>query len=80
VVVLLSSKFMILVGISNLVAWPVAYWVMTRWLSDFAYRVTLGPGLFLLAGGGAALLALATVSAQAIRASTANPVEALRYE
>ena len=80
VVVLLSRKFMILVGLSNLVAWPVAYWVMTRWLSDFAYRVSPGPGLFLLAGGGAAFIALITVSAQAIRASNANPVEALRYE
>jgi putative ABC transport system permease protein len=80
VVLLLSSKFMILVGISNLVSWPIAYWIMTRWLSDFAYRVILGPEIFLLAGGGAALLALATVGAQAIRASTANPVEALRYE
>ena len=80
VATLLSRKFLVLVGISNLLAWPLAYWVMTAWLSDFAYRISLGPGLFVLAGAAAALLALATVSTQAIRASTANPVEELRYE
>ena len=80
VAALLSRKFLILVGISNLVAWPLAYWIMTAWLNDFAYRISLGPGLFVLAGGAAALLALATVSTQAIRASRANPVEELRYE
>ena len=47
---------------------------------NFAYRVELGPGLFLLAGIGALLLALATVSYQAVRAALCNPVEALRYE
>jgi len=77
---LLSRRFMALVGIANLIAWPIAFYVMDGWLSDFSYRISLGPGLFLLAGGAAAVIALATVSTQAIRAAGTNPVESLRYE
>jgi putative ABC transport system permease protein len=62
------------------IAWPVAYWVMSRWLQNFAYRSGIGFGLFLLAGGIAFLIALLTVSYQAIRASLADPVDALKYE
>ena len=80
VAALLSREFMVLVGVANLIAWPVAYFVMDGWLSDFAYRISLGPGLFLLAGAAAALIAMITVSTQAIRAAGANPVESLRYE
>ena len=53
---------------------------MRRWLENFAYRIELGPGSFVLGGIAALLLAWLTVSYQAIRAATANPVEALRYE
>jgi putative ABC transport system permease protein len=53
---------------------------MNRWLEDFAYRIEIGPGVFILAGGLALVIALLTVSYQAIRAATANPVESLRYE
>ena len=53
---------------------------MNRWLENFAYRIDVGPGVFILAGLLALLIALATVSYQAIKAATANPVEALRYE
>ena len=53
---------------------------MNRWLQDFAYRVDIGWGVFALVGGAALLIALLTVSFQAVKAALANPVEALRYE
>ncbi|MGH7598155.1 MAG: FtsX-like permease family protein [bacterium] len=77
---LLSSEFAKLVLVANIVAWPIAYYAMNRWLQDFAYRIEIGWWTFALAGGAALLIALLTVSAQAIRAALANPVEALRYE
>lgn len=77
---LLSKDFVKLVLAANLVAWPVAYFAMNRWLQDFAYRVNIGWWVFALAGGAALLIALLTVSLQAIKAALANPVEALRYE
>lgn len=80
VVALLSKDFAKLVGIAFVVAAPVAYLAMQRWLEDFAYRIDLGPWLFLAAGAAALAVALLTVSAQALRAATANPTEALRNE
>ncbi|KAA0231113.1 ABC transporter permease [candidate division KSB1 bacterium] len=77
---LLSKDFVKLVLAANLVAWPVAYFAMNRWLQDFAYRVNIGWWVFALAGGAALLIALLTVSLQAIKAALVNPVEALRYE
>ncbi|GAI83565.1 unnamed protein product, partial [marine sediment metagenome] len=65
---------------ANVIAWPVAWYAMSRWLENFAYRIDLGVGPFILAGLLALVIALATVSYQAIKAATANPVEALRYE
>ncbi len=80
VVAMLSKDFLKLVLLANLFAWPVAYLAMNLWLQNFAYRVNLGWRVFAFAGGMALLLALLTVSAQAIKAARANPVEALRYE
>jgi len=80
VVTLLSKDFVKLVLIANLLAWPVAWYAMNKWLQDFAYRIDLGWWVFALAGGIALFIALLTVSAQAIRAALANPVEALKYE
>ncbi|MGH7453625.1 MAG: ABC transporter permease, partial [bacterium] len=80
IVEMLSKDFVKLVLAANLVAWPIAYFAMNRWLQDFAYRVNIGWWIFALAGGVALLIALLTVSTQAIRAALANPVEALRYE
>jgi len=80
VTTLLSKDFVKLVLIANLIAWPLAYFVMNRWLQDFAYRIEIGWWVFALAGGLALLIALLTVSTQAIKAALANPVEALRYE
>jgi putative ABC transport system permease protein len=77
---LLSKDFIKLVLVANLIAWPVAWYAMNRWLQDFAYRINISWWVFALAGGLALLIALLTVSAQAIKAALANPVEALRYE
>jgi len=62
------------------VAAPLSYFAMNRWLEDFAYRTEIGAGVFLLAGGLALLITLLTVSYQAIKAALADPVESLRYE
>ncbi|MGH7452575.1 MAG: ABC transporter permease, partial [bacterium] len=80
IVSLLSKEFVKLVVIANLVAWPVAYFAMQRWLENFAYRIELGFGTFFLAAALALLIALLTVSHNAIKAALSNPVQALRYE
>ncbi len=80
IVGLLSSDFVKLVLLANLLAWPVAYYAMNQWLQNFAYRIDVGWWVFALAGGLALLIALATVSSQAIKAALTNPVESLRYE
>src|SRR5690606_25497745 len=77
---LLSKDFARLVVIGLVVATPVAYYLMSEWLQGFAYRVSMGVGVFLLAGVVAVLIAFLTVSYQAYRAATADPVKSLRYE
>ncbi|MFQ5865412.1 MAG: ABC transporter permease, partial [bacterium] len=62
------------------IACPIAWFAMTKWLQNFAYRTELGWSIFALAGGLALVIALVTVSTQAVRAALANPVESLRYE
>jgi putative ABC transport system permease protein len=79
-VALLSKDFVKLVVAANLIAWPIAYFAMNKWLQDFAYRIEIGWWMFALAGGMALIIALLTVSTQAIKVALANPVEALRYE
>lgn len=80
IVALLSGEFAKWVLIANLIAWPIAWFAMRKWLENFAYRVEIGWGIFLLSGALVLLIALLTVSYQAIRAALSNPVEALRYE
>jgi putative ABC transport system permease protein len=80
VVALLSTNFLQLVGIAVLIGAPVAYLGMSRWLDGFPSRIELGPGPFLLAGILAVLIALVTVAGQALRAATADPVQAIRAE
>ena len=80
VVMLLTKDFTRLVLAAVLIAAPVAWFAMERWLDGFAYRIDLGPGLFLLAGVLALAIALLTVSAHAVRAATADPVRSLRHE
>ncbi len=77
---LLAREFMLLLGIAILIAWPVAWWVMQRWLQNFAYRIELDWLTFFLAGLIALLAAALTVGWQALRAATTDPVKALRYE
>lgn len=77
---LLSVDFIRLVGIAFVIAAPVAWLAMNRWLAGYAYRVTMGWAVFALAGSVAVVIALLTVSFQAIRAATANPVRSLRSE
>lgn len=80
VVRLLSKDFVWLVALAFLIASPVAWYFMRRWLSDFAYRVPVHWWIFVLAGLGILVIALATVSIQAIRAARVNPVKSLRSE
>lgn len=80
ITVLLAQEFVVLVLIANVIAWPIAYVLMTRWLEDFAYQITLGLPIFLLAGVAGLGIAILTVSYQAVKAAHANPIEALRYE
>jgi putative ABC transport system permease protein len=79
-VTLLSREFILLVGISTLIAAPLAGWGAHQWLQNFAYRTSMPLWLFVLAGIAALVIALLTVSYQAIRAATANPVKSLRVE
>lgn len=80
VVGLLSKDFLKLVLIANIISWPLAWWAMNKWLQDFAYRINISWWIFLFAGLAALLIALITVSFQAIKAAMANPVESLRSE
>jgi len=68
------------VFLAFLVAAPVAYFAMRHWLQEFAFRIALGPGAFLLAGALAMLAAWLTVGVQSLRAALTNPAVALRYE
>jgi len=77
---MLSKDFLVLVLISLVIASPIAYYFMHDWLQDFAYRINISPWTFLLSGLAAILIALLTVSFQAIKAATANPVKSLRSE
>jgi len=61
-------------------AWPLAYFAMNKWLSDFAYRAHIGVWPFFLAAGLALTVAIITVSYQSLKAAAADPIESLRYE
>jgi putative ABC transport system permease protein len=80
IVRLLSSDFMKLVLIAFVLAAPLAYFGMQRWLEGFAYRIDIGPGVFIVTGFLVLLIALLTVSYQSIKAALADPVKSLRYE
>jgi putative ABC transport system permease protein len=80
IVGLLSRHFIKLVLIAIVIAWPLAWWVLHRWLQDYAYRIDISWWVFVLAGVIALLIALMTVSILAVKAAMANPVESLRTE
>ncbi len=80
VVSLLSREFTKLVLISNIIAWPIAYFVMNWWLQSFAYRTKIGIWIFLGSAVLALVIAFVTVSYQSIKAALTNPADALHYE
>jgi putative ABC transport system permease protein len=77
---LISKDFLLLVGVANLIAWPASYFIMNKWLQNFAYRIDMGLWIFALAAALALFIALVTISFQTFKAATANPVDSLRYE
>ncbi|HEU0111826.1 MAG TPA: ABC transporter permease [Flavisolibacter sp.] len=80
IVALLSKDFLKLVAIAAVIAFPVAWYAMNQWLQEFAYRITIPWWIFLVAGIVAAIIAFVTISFQAIKAATSNPVKNLRTE
>jgi putative ABC transport system permease protein len=80
IILLLSKEFARWILLATIIAWPVGYLIMNQWLQSFAYRINMGMLIFILAGVLALLIALVTVSYQAIKAALSNPVESLRYE
>jgi len=80
VVSLLSRDFIKLVLIANIIAWPLAWLALNKWLQDFAYRININWWIFIAAGVCAVLIALLTISFQAIKAAIANPIKSLRSE
>ena len=80
IIFLLSKEFAKLVLFANIVAWPLAFYVMNRWLGNFAYRIGIGWDIFVLSGILAIVIALFTVCFHSVRAALSNPATALRYE
>jgi putative ABC transport system permease protein len=80
IVIILSKQFTKWVVFANLIAWPVAYYIMNKWLENFAYRIELNLWVFVLSGLSALLIALITISFHAVKAATANPIKSLKYE
>lgn len=80
IVSMLSKEFLVLVALANIIAWPVAYYIMNIWLDDFVYKIKIGFDVFIAAGLLVLIIALLTVSFQAIKAAIANPIKSLRYE
>ena len=80
IVYLFNREFMMLVGIAFLIAAPIAWYFVHKWVDDYAYRIPISGWIFLAGGLGAVIIALGTVSYQAIRAAMGNPVRSLRAE
>ena len=80
VVIMIFKDFVLLVAVANVLAWPLAYYVMNRWLNGFAFRIQMGFYIFVIAAGLTFFVALTTVSWQALKVATEDPVKSLRYE
>ncbi|MFH2036942.1 MAG: ABC transporter permease, partial [Candidatus Zixiibacteriota bacterium] len=80
IIAMLSKEFIILVAIANIIAWPIAYYIMNKWLEGFAYRINLGVSIFICAGLFALLIAILTVGFQATKAAMSNPVTAIKHQ
>lgn len=77
---ILSREFAILIVLANIIAWPLGFFLMNRWMMNFAYHTSVGLGIFFVAGTVALSIALLTVSYQTFRAATSNPADRLRNE
>src|SRR5882762_2872768 len=80
IILLLSKGFIQLVLIANLIAWPLAWWIMNKWLESFPYRIEINLLLFVLAGLGVVIIAFLSVGFQTLKAALINPAETLKYE
>ena len=80
IVMLLSKGLLKWVLAANILALPISYYAMNRWLQNFAYRTHIGIDVLVLSGSLALVISLLTISLQTIRAAKANPVDSLRYE
>ena len=80
IVFLLTKEFARWVIIANLIAWPLAYYGMTKWLENFVYRTSFNPLIFVAAGAAALVISIITISFQTIKAANINPSSALQYE
>ncbi len=77
---MLCKEFFYLVLVSNLIAWPLAYYITTKWLQNFAYKITMPYEVFVLSGLLAIIVATLTVGYQALKAALSNPIESIKYE
>ena len=77
---MLSKDFLKLILIATVLAFPIVWWTMNRWLDDFAYRIYIGADVFIIAAISILLITILTISSQAIKAAVANPVKSLRTE
>ncbi|HEY9164543.1 MAG TPA: ABC transporter permease [Candidatus Kryptonia bacterium] len=80
IVTIITGDFLKLVALSNLIALPIVFYVGTKWLRGFAYRISITPWIFILAAGATFAISIMTIAFLAVKAATKNPVEALRYE
>jgi putative ABC transport system permease protein len=80
VAALLTREFTKWVVLANIIAWPIAYFAMARWLQNFAYRIGTEVWVFIVSGFIVLFIAILTVSAKAIKAAVSNPVDSLRHE
>ncbi|MGB6867064.1 MAG: FtsX-like permease family protein, partial [Candidatus Aminicenantaceae bacterium] len=80
IMMMISKDFLMLLFVSNVIAWPIAYFLMNRLLNNYAYRTSIAAWIFIASGMAAILVALLTVCIKIVRAAYANPVESLRYE
>lgn len=80
IVALVGREFIKWILLANAIAWPVGYWVMRRWLQNFAYRVQLSPAIFILSAMLTLIIAAGTILIMTIKTARANPVDTLRYE
>ena len=78
IVVLFSKEFTLLIGLAFLLASGLGYWLLNQWLTNYAYRAPITPGVFILAGSITLLLAWLTISFRTVQSARINPVETLR--